>query len=116
MKERLHSTPDGAWKELGNGVRRRIRSFGEDMMLVEVAFDKGGVGTVHTHPHRQLTYCLKGCFHFTLDGKLVILNAGDTLCFPGGCEHGCVAQTEGVLLDTFTPLRTDFLAADGCLG
>lgn len=113
MKIREHSKPDGAWKELGNGVRRRIRSFGKDMMAVEVQFDKGGVGAVHRHAHRQLTYCLSGCFHFTVEGKLAVLNAGDTLFFAGDEEHGCVAQSAGVLLDVFTPVREDFLKADG---
>lgn len=116
MRERAHNKPDGAWKELGNGTRRRIRSFGEDMMAVEVAFEKGGVGAVHRHAHRQLTYCIKGCFHFTVDGRLVVLQEGDTMFFAGDGEHGCVAQTEGVLLDVFTPVRMDFLEADGVLG
>ncbi len=113
MKERTHSKPDGEWKELGNGTRRRIRSFGEDMMAVEVQFDKGGVGTIHKHAHRQITYCIEGCFHFTVEGKGVVLEKGDTLLFAGNGEHGCVAQTAGILLDVFTPQREDFLKADG---
>ncbi len=115
MKTREHSKPDGEWKELGNGTRRRIRSYGQDMMAVEVQFDQGGVGAVHRHLHRQLTYCLDGCFHFMVDGRLVVLNPGDTLFFAGDGEHGCVAQTAGRLLDVFTPVREDFLKADGLL-
>ena len=115
MRECAHSAPGGAWKELGNGTRRRIRSFADEMMAVEVAFDQGGVGAVHSHPHRQITYCIRGCFHFTVAGRLVVLNEGDTLIFAANEDHGCVAQTEGVLLDVFTPLRVDFLEADGLL-
>ena len=113
MKDRVHSQPDGAWKALGGGVRRRIRSFAQDMMAVEVAFDAGGVGAPHTHPHQQLTYCLAGSFRFTVDGQPVTLRAGDTLFFPADSLHGCVAEEAGVLLDIFTPLRQDFLEADG---
>ncbi len=112
----IHSTPDGAWKELGGGVRRRIRSVGEDIMAVEVAFDQGGEGSLHRHAHRQLTYCLEGAFRFMVDGQPVELKKGDTIFFEGDGEHGCVALAPGVLLDVFTPLREDFLKADGLIG
>ncbi|MDR3051740.1 MAG: cupin domain-containing protein [Oscillospiraceae bacterium] len=115
MTERHHSAPIGVWKELGGGVRRRIRSYGGDIMAVEVGFDRGGVGAPHRHPHRQLTYCLAGAFRFTVEGRDTDLRQGDTIFFPENSLHGCVALEPGVLLDVFTPLRQDFLEADGLL-
>ena len=116
MREELHTTRETRpWKELGGGVRRRIRSFDKALMAVEVAFDKGSVGEPHTHPHRQITYCLVGEFRFNVEGEEVLLNTGDTLIFPENAAHGCVALTEGILLDVFTPPREDFLAVDGLL-
>ena len=38
------------------------------------------------------------------------VRAGDTLYKKGGVLHGCRCIERGVLLDTFTPQRTDFLA------
>ena len=100
------------YKELESGVRRRIRSWGPELMAVEVAFDAQGQGAVHTHPHSQLTYCLTGSFRFEVDGKPVPLRQGDTIYFPSNVPHGCVALEAGLLLDVFTPARQDFAAAD----
>lgn len=113
MRKELYTSRDTRpWKALGDGVRRRIRSFDATLMAVEAAFDKGGIAAPHTHPHRQLTYCLVGEFRFNVDGEEVLMNAGDTLIFPGGVLHGCVALSDGILLDVFTPPREDLLAAD----
>lgn len=113
MKAELYTTRETRpWKELGGGVRRRIRSYDEQVMAVEVAFDKGGIGQPHTHPHKQITYCLVGEFRFNVDGEEVMLHTGDTLIFPEGALHGCVALTDGMLLEVFIPAREDLLAAD----
>jgi len=61
-------------------------------MSVEVYFEKGAVGTLHNHPHEQLTYVL------------------DALYKEPNVMHGCVCLEKGVLLDNFTPMRKDFIA------
>jgi quercetin dioxygenase-like cupin family protein len=37
------------------------------------------------------------------------LSAGDSLVIPSGAVHGCLCLEEGVLIDSFTPRRDDFL-------
>ena len=46
---------------------------------------------------------------FTIDGVKKVVRAGDTLYKLPHIPHGCVCLEEGVLLDTFTPHRADFL-------
>ena len=60
MDDCVFSAAQGDFRELGGGVRRRVRSYNGAIMGVEVDFDEGGVGAPHTHPHAQLTYCLSG--------------------------------------------------------
>lgn len=49
------------------------------------------------------------------DGKMMAVEvnfaagAGDTLYKRPGIMHGCVCLQPGTLLDTFTPIREDFL-------
>ncbi|WP_392558914.1 cupin domain-containing protein [Orbus mooreae] len=95
--------------DLGNGVKRKILAHGGKMMAVEVHFDKGAVGTLHSHPHEQLTYVLSGVFEFTIGDETHLVRAGDTLYKQPNILHGCVCKEAGVLLDTFTPQRLDFL-------
>ncbi len=104
-----YTKPEAPWQELGGGSRRRIRSYDERMMMVEVDFDEGGVGADHAHPHTQITYCLAGEFAFHIGEKAYTLRAGDTLVFPSGALHGCRAVKAGRLLDVFSPMREDFL-------
>ena len=108
--QKFNFAKDAAFEELGGGVKRKILAYGDALMQVEVHFEKGAVGAMHSHVHSQLTYVLSGKFEFTIDGETKIVSAGDTLYKTPNVVHGCVCLEEGVLLDTFNPLREDFLA------
>lgn len=97
------------FKDLGEGVQRRVLSYNEDMMTVQVAFEQGAVGAEHTHPHTQCTYVLSGRFSYSVEGEAVELTPGDSIVVPSGLPHGTVCLEKGVLLDVFTPMRKDFL-------
>ena len=91
------------------GVMRRVLSYSEEMMLCEITFKKGAAGTVHSHPHLQLTYVVSGSFQFTVNGETKVVNAGDSLCIPSTAVHGTMALEDGVLIDIFHPKREEFL-------
>ncbi len=97
------------FKDLGGGVQRRVLSFNEDLMTVEVAFESGAVGAVHTHPHTQCTYVLSGRFNYSVKDEAIVLEPGDSIVVPSDLPHGTVCLEKGVLLDIFTPMRKDFL-------
>ena len=94
----------------GEGVTRRVLAFTDCVMCVENCFEKGAVGSLHSHPHTQITYVVSGAFEFTIAGEKRIVRAGDTLLKEDGVEHGCVCLEEGVLLDVFSPMREDFVS------
>ncbi|PJG83599.1 cupin domain-containing protein [Caviibacterium pharyngocola] len=96
-------------EDLGGGIQRKILAYSENIMSVEVHFEKGAVGTLHSHPHEQLTYVLSGRFEFTIGDETKIVSAGDALYKQPNVMHGCVCLEAGVLLDNFTPMRKDFI-------
>ncbi|EIC82120.1 cupin domain-containing protein [Serratia sp. M24T3] len=96
-------------QDLGNGVGRRVLAHSGSMMAVEVSFEQGAVGPMHNHVHEQLTYVLSGRFKFTIGDETHEVKAGDTLYKKPFIMHGCICLEKGVLLDTFTPQREDFL-------
>jgi quercetin dioxygenase-like cupin family protein len=98
-------------EDLGDGVSRKILAHGGSMMQVEVHFEEGAIGPLHNHPHEQLTFVLSGEFKFTIGDETHVVKAGDTLYKKSGIMHGCVCLKKGILLDTFTPQRMDFLPA-----
>ncbi len=95
--------------EVGQGVERKILASDGKMMTVEVRFKKGSVGTVHSHPHEQISYVVSGSFEFELEGKKEIIRAGDSYYVKPDAMHGVVALEDSVILDVFTPQREDFL-------
>ena len=96
--------------DAGNNVQRRVLTESPQLMLVEVSFAANGIGAPHSHPHVQATYVKSGRFEFTVGGESFVVASGDSFVIPSGVAHGCRALGEpGVLIDTFTPRRDDFL-------
>ena len=96
-------------QDLGGGTHRRLLAHSEPLMAVEVVFETGSVGALHTHPHTQCSYVLSGCFAYEVEGETVELARGDSIIVPGGAVHGTRCLEAGTLLDIFTPERKDFL-------
>ncbi len=101
---------EGGWTDLGGGNRRRILLHTDDLMMVEFAFEEGGVGAPHSHPHVQASYVAEGRFEVTVGDRTDVLSAGDSFIVPSNVVHGVVALEAGRLVDSFTPHRADFLA------
>lgn len=97
------------FEDQGGGVKQKILAYGDNLMQVEVHFEEGSVGAMHSHPHSQLTYVFEGEFEFTVGNEKKIVKKGDTLYKIPNIEHGCVCLKKGILLDTFNPYREDFL-------
>ncbi|WP_421663773.1 cupin domain-containing protein [Lysinibacillus telephonicus] len=92
------------------GVKRKLLGYGGRLMMTEVTFEKDAVGSVHSHPHEQVSYITRGSFEFNLDGDVQIVRQGDSIYIPSGIRHGVKAlEDESTILDVFTPQREDFL-------
>ncbi|MDG4904829.1 MULTISPECIES: cupin domain-containing protein [unclassified Mesorhizobium] len=98
-----------AWEPTPDGNRRRVLVHTAELMMVEFAFDKGGLGALHSHPHVQASYVAEGRFEVTIDGKSEILAAGSSFIVPSNLVHGVRALEAGRLVDSFAPYRADFL-------
>ena len=96
-------------QDLGGGVNRRVLAYNKDLMTVEVIFEKGAEGATHTHPHTQCTYVLSGKFEYSVEGESVVLSAGDSIVVSPNLPHGTLCLEAGTLIDTFTPMRDDFI-------
>ncbi|MET3857937.1 cupin domain-containing protein [Rhizobium sp. OAE497] len=100
---------DTVWTEVAPGNRRAVLSQRPEMMLVAFRFEEGAVGAPHSHPHTQASYVAEGAFDVTVDGKTTRLEQGSSFIVAPNLVHGVVALAPGLLIDTFTPRRDDFL-------
>jgi quercetin dioxygenase-like cupin family protein len=83
---------------------------GEKIMAARVLMKKGAHVPLHQHHNEQLTYILEGALKFAIDGKEIVVRAGEVLCIPPNMPHEAWALEETVDLDIFMPPREDWLA------
>jgi quercetin dioxygenase-like cupin family protein len=100
---------DIPWEDVGNGIQRQIYGYDDRVMLVKAKFEEGGVGSLHQHPHSQVTFVESGVFEMTIGNEKKIIRKGDGYYVPPNTIHGCVCLEAGMLVDVFSPHREDFL-------
>jgi quercetin dioxygenase-like cupin family protein len=83
-------------------------------MMVVIDFNDGPTNEPdppHNHPHEQVSYVAAGEVLFFLDGVPTRLGPGDMFTVPPEIMHSVQLLTSHVrLVDTFTPLREDFIS------
>ncbi len=82
---------------------------GDKLMLARVLLKKGCVVPEHSHENEQLTYILEGALKFWIDGREIVVHAGEVLCIPAKLPHKAEAVEDTVDLDVFYPPRQDWL-------
>ncbi|TMI71576.1 MAG: cupin domain-containing protein [Bacteroidetes bacterium] len=97
------------WEVIEPGLRRKIMTWDERLMLVKVEFEKGAIGTPHKHSHTQITHVESGIFDVEIGNERKILTTGDAFYVPPNIVHGVVCHEAGTLVDIFSPMREDFI-------
>jgi len=82
---------------------------GDKIMLARVLMKKGAHVPLHHHLNEQVTYILEGALKFEIDGKEIVVRAGEVLCIPSNMPHEAWALEDTVDLDVFDPPREDWL-------
>ena len=92
-----------------NPLLQRQFVVGQEIMLARVLLKKGCIVPLHSHHNEQLTYIVEGALKFYIDGKEIVVNAGEVLCIPANMPHKAEALADTVDLDVFTPPRADWI-------
>lgn len=83
---------------------------GAKMMLSRIVLRKGFVVPLHHHENEQISYILEGALKFWIDGREIVVGAGEVLCIPPNMPHKAEALEDTLDLDIFVPPRADWLA------
>lgn len=105
-----HTPWDSIAVEELNPLLGRQLVVGQNIMLARVLLKKGCVVPEHSHPNEQVTYILEGALKFWIDGKEIVVNAGETLTIPRNMPHKAEAVEDTVDLDVFYPPRADWMS------
>lgn len=83
---------------------------GQNIMLARVLLKKGCIVPEHSHPNEQLTFIAAGALKFWIDGKEIVVNAGECLTIPPNMPHKAEALEDTVDFDVFNPPRADWMS------
>jgi quercetin dioxygenase-like cupin family protein len=92
-----------------NPLLQRHFVVGQNVMLARVLLKKGCIVPEHSHPNEQITYVLEGALKFWIDGRELVVDAGEVLIIPPHMPHKAEALADTVDLDVFHPPRADWI-------
>ena len=92
-----------------NPLLQRQFVVGDDIMVARVLMKKGCIVPLHSHHNEQVTYILEGALKFWIDGKEIVVHAGEVLTIPRNMPHQAEALEDTVDLDVFNPPRADWI-------
>jgi quercetin dioxygenase-like cupin family protein len=99
-------------EEISPGRKRQI-AYLDNLMVVVYDFHDGPMrepDPSHSHHHEQITFVAEGELLFYKGDDEFHLVTGDLITIPSGTAHCIKTLTRHVrLVDSFCPLRTDFL-------
>jgi quercetin dioxygenase-like cupin family protein len=82
---------------------------GGEIMVSRVLMKKGCIIPLHSHYNEQFSYILEGALKFWIDGKEIVVHAGEVLTIPRNMPHKAEALEDTVDLDIFHPPRADWI-------
>ena len=98
-------------EKLNDKITRKL-AVGQNEMIGRLRLEKGAVVPPHKHVSEQITMVMSGALRFTIGGKDITVRAGEVLVIPPNVIHSAVALEDSDDIDSFSPLRLDWLSGD----
>ena len=92
-----------------SGVRQKTLAYGDKTLMAEFLLDNGSHLPLHSHPHEQTGYLVKGKLNMTIGDESFLAEPGDGWCIPGNTVHGADALEDSVAVEIFSPVRSEYL-------
>jgi mannose-6-phosphate isomerase-like protein (cupin superfamily) len=90
------------------GLTRLVGAYNDKLFLAEDRME-GWIGAAHSHPHDQMAYVISRHLRVRAGERTFEVHTGDSFVIAGGVEHQATALETSVVIDVFTPCRTDYL-------
>jgi quercetin dioxygenase-like cupin family protein len=96
-------------KEILNDKLWRMVVSGEKVMVAQLWLFKDCLVPLHHHKSEQISMVLQGALKFELEGREVMVRAGEVLVIPSNVPHSALAMEDTIGIDAFSPIRHDWL-------
>jgi quercetin dioxygenase-like cupin family protein len=108
----MTAVAENPWVQIAPGIKRQTISTGATMYQMRAQLEAGAQLPQHQHPQEQISYVLAGRIRMFVRDVAHELAAGDSVYIPGNTSHRAEVIEDTTVLDTFSPPREDYLAAD----
>ena len=95
-------------EKLNEKLSRQFIS-GKNMTIARILLKKGCIVPTHSHEGEQMTTVFTGALKFLVDGREVVVRAGETLVIPSFAPHSAEALEDTDEMDVFAPIRVDWI-------
>jgi quercetin dioxygenase-like cupin family protein len=97
------------YRQALEGITQKTLVYGEQTLMAEFRLAQGAQLPLHSHPHEQTGYLVRGRLKLTIGSDSHDVMPGDSWCIPGGVGHCAEAREDSVAVEVFAPVREDYL-------
>ena len=91
-------------------TRRAIHT--ENLTVARIHLQKGALVPLHHHVSEQITTVESGRLSCRVEGREIVLEAGEMLVFAANIPHEVEALEDSLATDVFAPRREDWIRGD----
>ena len=102
-----HSTT--GYKAALPGIQTKTICYGARTLMTEFLLERGSTLPLHSHPHEQTGYLVRGHIRLKIGAQEHDVRPGDSWCIPSAVEHGAQILEDSVAVEVFSPVRADYL-------
>lgn len=91
------------------GIEKKTLVYGTKSLMTEFRMRKDSILPMHSHPHEQTGYLVKGWMILTIGEQRFEAKPGDSWCIHGDVEHGAEIMEDSIAVEVFSPVREDYI-------
>jgi quercetin dioxygenase-like cupin family protein len=84
----------------------------ETITIARLILRQGAIVPLHAHINEQISTIDSGSLHFVVDGREIVVKAGESLVIPPNVPHSAEAREDCTATDVFSPVREDWVRGD----
>src|SRR5262245_61706271 len=107
----VHLWNDDQAERMNDLITRQVIQT-DKMTVASLALKKGAVVPEHHHVNEQISMVVEGCLLFKVGHETREIKAGEILVIPSNVPHSVEVLEDSVAIDSFTPVREDWLRGD----
>src|SRR3954468_8940255 len=103
-----HRWTDMKSEQINPTIARRFIT-ADSVTIGRFELKKGGIVPSHAHPNEQVSIVLSGALLFRIDGREMVVKAGEVMQIPGNVAHEVEVLEDTLAIDVFNPVRQDWI-------